>query len=167
MKDLQESPEADDLYCQRMSQIRLPEGGWSKGRVALLGDAAYCPAAIGGGVGTTAALIGAYVLAGEIDKQWKKCGKTRDKFSAEEAAKEYERIVRPYVNSKSEMSTWMVRMWLPESNFGVKTIQAIAGFAAGSMSKYMGGPKKTDETKKLEYPDYFGLESQTTAHNEL
>nr|WHS04496.1 FAD-dependent monooxygenase [Phaeosphaeriaceae sp. CF-150626] len=168
LRDLQNSPEADDLYCQRMSQIRLPEGGWSKGRVVLLGDAAYCPAAIGGGVGTTAALIGAYVLAGEIDKQWKKSGQTRENFNAEAAAKEYERVVRPFVNSKSEMSTWMVRLWLPESNFGVKTIQHIAGFAAGAqMSKYMGNHKKPDESKKLEYPDYFGLKPESPTHDEL
>jgi 2-polyprenyl-6-methoxyphenol hydroxylase-like FAD-dependent oxidoreductase len=158
LNDLQNSPEADDLYCQRMSQIRLPEGAWSKGRVILLGDAAYCPGAIGGGIGTTAALIGAYVLAGEIDKQWRKSGQSPDKFNAEEAGKEYERIVRPFITSKSDMPTWMVRLWLPESNFGVKTIQTIAGFAAGSqLSKYMGNRKKPDESQKLEYPDYFGM----------
>ncbi|KAF2134734.1 FAD/NAD(P)-binding domain-containing protein [Dothidotthia symphoricarpi CBS 119687] len=158
LNDLENSSEADDLYCQRMSQIRLPEGGWSKGRVVLLGDAAFCPGAIGGGVGTTAALIGAYVLAGEIEKQWKKNGQTSDKFNAEEAAKEYERVLRPFITSKSEMSTWMVRLWLPESNFGVKTLQAIAGYAAGAqISKYSGKSQKPDESRKLEYPDYFGL----------
>ena len=40
---------------------------WSKGRVALLGDAAFCNATFGG-VGTSLALIGAYVLAGELSR---------------------------------------------------------------------------------------------------
>lgn len=170
MKDLQTSPEADDLYCQQMTQIRLPEGNWSKGRVALLGDAAYCPAAIGGGVGTTAALIGAYVLAGEIGKQWKQSGETQENFNAEAAAKEYERLVRPFLKSKSEMPTWMVRLWLPESNLGVKTVQTIAGFAAAAqVRKLTGNSKNPTEPKplKLEYPDYFNLKPKAPAHNEL
>lgn len=46
-----------------MSQIRMNR--WLHGRVVLLGDAAYCvsPAT---GQGTTAAMVGAYVLAGEL-----------------------------------------------------------------------------------------------------
>lgn len=170
MQDLQQSPEADDLYCQQMSQIRLPEGGWSKGRVVLLGDAAYCPAAIGGGVGTTAALIGAYVLAGEIDKQWKKSEETGEKFNAEAAAKEYERLVRPFLKSKSEMPTWMFRLWLPESTFGVRTVQTVAGLAAAAQtSKYTKNAKGAVEpnTPKLEYPDYFALKPDMPRHDEL
>jgi 2-polyprenyl-6-methoxyphenol hydroxylase-like FAD-dependent oxidoreductase len=38
---------------------------WSKGRVALVGDAAYC-ASTASGQGTSLALVGAYVLAGEL-----------------------------------------------------------------------------------------------------
>lgn len=37
---LEALPAADDLYCTRIEQVQLPEGQWSKGRVALLGDAA-------------------------------------------------------------------------------------------------------------------------------
>jgi hypothetical protein len=46
---------------------------------------------------TTAALVGAYVLAGEIAKQWKKSEQPPGAFSMEEAAKEYERILRPFI----------------------------------------------------------------------
>lgn len=38
---------------------------WSTGRVALVGDAAYC-ASVASGQGTSLALVGAYVLAGEL-----------------------------------------------------------------------------------------------------
>jgi 2-polyprenyl-6-methoxyphenol hydroxylase-like FAD-dependent oxidoreductase len=37
------------------------------GRVALLGDAAFCPSPVGGG-GISLALIGAYVLAEELSR---------------------------------------------------------------------------------------------------
>ena len=52
-----------DFYFDSMSQIRMDR--WSRGRVVLLGDAGYCvsPAT---GQGTTVAMVGAYVLAGEL-----------------------------------------------------------------------------------------------------
>jgi 2-polyprenyl-6-methoxyphenol hydroxylase-like FAD-dependent oxidoreductase len=54
---------APDFYFDTVSQVHMPR--WSKGRVALLGDAAYGPSPMAG-VGTSLALVGAYVLAGEL-----------------------------------------------------------------------------------------------------
>ncbi|MFF5900740.1 FAD-dependent monooxygenase [Streptomyces argenteolus] len=51
---------APDFYCDAMAQIRMDS--WSRGRVALLGDAGYCPSPLSG-QGTSLALVGAYVLA--------------------------------------------------------------------------------------------------------
>ncbi|QIK11554.1 FAD-dependent oxidoreductase [Streptomyces sp. ID38640] len=53
---------ADDLYFDSISRADVPQ--WSTGRTALLGDAAH--GATLGGMGTGAAIIGAYVLAGEL-----------------------------------------------------------------------------------------------------
>jgi 2-polyprenyl-6-methoxyphenol hydroxylase-like FAD-dependent oxidoreductase len=54
---------ADDVYFDTVSQIRMP--GWVAGRVVLVGDAAYAPSFLTG-QGTSLALAGAYVLAGEL-----------------------------------------------------------------------------------------------------
>ncbi|PWW64212.1 FAD-dependent monooxygenase [Actinokineospora spheciospongiae] len=54
---------APDFYCDTMSQVHLDT--WSRGRVGLLGDAAHCPSPLSG-QGTSLALVGAYVLAGEL-----------------------------------------------------------------------------------------------------
>ncbi|WP_163508997.1 FAD-dependent monooxygenase [Fodinicola acaciae] len=54
---------ADDFFFDSSSQVRMTS--WSTGRVVLVGDAAYC-AAPTSGRGTSQALIGAYVLAGEL-----------------------------------------------------------------------------------------------------
>ncbi|MEV5709750.1 FAD-dependent monooxygenase [Actinoallomurus sp. NPDC052274] len=54
---------ADDLFFDVVSQIHLPR--WSAGRVALVGDAAYAPSFLTG-QGTSLALVGAYMLAGEL-----------------------------------------------------------------------------------------------------
>jgi 2-polyprenyl-6-methoxyphenol hydroxylase-like FAD-dependent oxidoreductase len=51
--------EADDLFFDVISQIRMPR--WSSGRVALAGDAAHAPSFLTG-QGTSLALAGAYVL---------------------------------------------------------------------------------------------------------
>ena len=60
---LEELEHASDFYFDSISQIRMPS--WSRGRVTLVGDAGYCPGpAVGGG--TALAVIGAYVLAGEL-----------------------------------------------------------------------------------------------------
>jgi 2-polyprenyl-6-methoxyphenol hydroxylase-like FAD-dependent oxidoreductase len=51
------------FYFDSISQLALDI--WSRGRVTLVGDAGYCPGpAVGGS--TSLAVIGAYVLAGEL-----------------------------------------------------------------------------------------------------
>lgn len=55
--------QVDDMYFDSISQIRM--GAWTKGRVALIGDAAACPSLIAG-EGAGFALAQAYVLAGEL-----------------------------------------------------------------------------------------------------
>ncbi|MEU0089719.1 FAD-dependent monooxygenase [Kribbella sp. NPDC006257] len=60
---LAELPEFDDFYLDSISQVRM-NGRYTKGRVALIGDAAYGNTL--GGFGTGLAVVGAYVLAGEL-----------------------------------------------------------------------------------------------------
>ncbi|WP_406067521.1 FAD-dependent monooxygenase [Micromonospora sp. NBC_01638] len=54
---------APDFYFDSLSQVHMDR--WSTGRVALTGDAAYC-ASPASGQGTSLALVGGYVLAGEL-----------------------------------------------------------------------------------------------------
>ncbi|MFS1299894.1 FAD-dependent monooxygenase [Streptosporangium longisporum] len=60
---LEQVTAAPDFYFDSVSQIRMDR--WSAGRVSLAGDAAHCPALLSGH-GTTLAMVGAYVLAGEL-----------------------------------------------------------------------------------------------------
>ncbi|RZT20771.1 2-polyprenyl-6-methoxyphenol hydroxylase-like FAD-dependent oxidoreductase [Kribbella sp. VKM Ac-2569] len=55
--------EADDMFFDVVSQIHMPT--WSRGRVALAGDAAHATSFLSG-QGSSVALVGAYVLAGEL-----------------------------------------------------------------------------------------------------
>ncbi|CAF1689838.1 unnamed protein product, partial [Adineta ricciae] len=58
---LHELMNTNEFYFEAIGQVKMDH--WSKGRVALVGDAAYCPAPITG-MGTSLALIGAYILTG-------------------------------------------------------------------------------------------------------
>ena len=60
---LEKMQTAPDLYFDAVSQIRMET--WSHGRAVLLGDAGYCPALLSG-QGSTLAMMGAYILAGEL-----------------------------------------------------------------------------------------------------
>lgn len=76
--------DADDLFFDTAGQIRMPH--WSRGRVALVGDAAYAPSFLTG-QGSSLALAGAYVLARSLAAY----GDHTAAFAA------YERDLRTYV----------------------------------------------------------------------
>jgi 2-polyprenyl-6-methoxyphenol hydroxylase-like FAD-dependent oxidoreductase len=59
-------PQADDVVFGAVEQVRVDE--WFRGRVVLLGDAGYCGSPLSGH-GTSLALVGAYVLAGELGRR--------------------------------------------------------------------------------------------------
>ena len=76
--------DADDLFFDTAGQIRMPH--WSRGRVALAGDAAYAPSFLTG-QGSSLALAGAYMLAHALATH----GDPTTAFAA------YERGLRPFV----------------------------------------------------------------------
>lgn len=76
---------APDFFFESMGQVRLPR--WSSGRAVLVGDAGYCPSPLTG-LGTSLALVGSYVLAGELGAAG---GDHHVAFPR------YEQIMRPYV----------------------------------------------------------------------
>jgi 2-polyprenyl-6-methoxyphenol hydroxylase-like FAD-dependent oxidoreductase len=55
--------QAPDFYFDSTSQVKLDS--YSRGRVALVGDAGYCASSLSG-MGTSLAIVGSYVLAGEL-----------------------------------------------------------------------------------------------------
>lgn len=90
---------SDDFYMERLAVVKLDS--WSRGRVALVGDAAHCPSAATG-MGTTCAMVGAYILAGEIERH---CGRSSGDGGKEGlplALREYDRKLRPFVERVQE-----------------------------------------------------------------
>ena len=77
-----------DFYFEA-TQIRMQP--WASGRIALVGDAAYCCSPIGG-QGSSVALIGAYTLAGEL-----KLARYDGRVDYRQGCHAYETHVRRYV----------------------------------------------------------------------
>ncbi|UGT64533.1 FAD-dependent monooxygenase [Nocardia asteroides] len=80
-----------DFYLDQVAQVKMEH--WSSGRVALLGDAAFSSSPLSG-QGTGLALVGAYLLAGELAAAG---------WDPEAGFPAYERRMRPFVEANQEM----------------------------------------------------------------
>ena len=102
------------FYFDSITQLRMDT--WSRGRVTLVGDAAYCPGpAVGGS--TTLAVVGAYVLAGEL---------ARAGGDHERAFPAYERAMAEHVRGSRAVALSAAKTLIPTSRLGV------SGLAQGS-----------------------------------
>jgi 2-polyprenyl-6-methoxyphenol hydroxylase-like FAD-dependent oxidoreductase len=109
---------ARDFYFTPVSQIRMPR--WSHGRVALVGDAGYCPApAVGGG--TTLAVIAAYVLAGEL---------ARARGDHKSALANYEREMGAAVEASREVGPSLLRALVPRTSLEISISLSVASLVA-------------------------------------
>lgn len=97
---------SDDLYIDRVSQIRMDR--WHRGRVALVGDAAYAPSFLAG-QGSALAMIGAYVMAGQIAQA----------SSVESALAAYEARLRPFLQGKQDAARRFASSFVPATRFGI------------------------------------------------
>ncbi|MCG8347669.1 MAG: FAD-binding domain [Chloroflexales bacterium] len=96
-----------DIYFDRVSQIRMDR--WTKGRTALIGDAAAC-ASLLAGEGTGLAMAEAYVLAGEL----RDCGGDHTAAFAR-----YQERMMPFLQRKQEAAAKFASSFVPKSAFGV------------------------------------------------
>lgn len=107
---LAESGRTPAFYFDAITQLQLTS--WSRGRVTLVGDAGYCPGpAVGGS--TSLAVIGAYVLAGELERA---DGDPAVAFPA------YERVMRDPVHDARRLAKNMARSIVPSTGLGVRAL---------------------------------------------
>ena len=106
------------MYFSAVGQ--LSNRSWIKGgRIALLGDAASCNATFGG-AGTSLALIGGYVLAGELD----------DADDVPAALARYRRVMEPFVDDAPQVRAGVLRLANPRTRTGIRVLHAGARLAA-------------------------------------
>jgi 2-polyprenyl-6-methoxyphenol hydroxylase-like FAD-dependent oxidoreductase len=104
---LSEVDSATDFYFDSISQIRMEK--WSKGRISLVGDACYCPSLLSG-KGSTLAMVGAYVLAGELKEA---------NGNYQEAFEQYQILFKPFMDKKQQAARFFAKSFIPKSNFGI------------------------------------------------
>lgn len=108
--------DSPDFYFESVGQMYLQQ--WSRGRIAVLGDAAYCASPLSG-MGTSLALVGAYVLAGELSRN-------RDHGVA---FRSYEQVMRPYVTQAQKVPWIAPRLASPKTRTGIRILNTLAGLA--------------------------------------
>lgn len=147
---------ASDFYCERIGLVKLAP--WSRGRVALVGDAAYCPTVLTG-MGTTSAMVGAYILAGEIERHVGGTRKTSDGLVT--ALESYEAKFRPFMDQvqKGVLENSAKQWTMAETAAQVAFMNWMMGMAS-FFAKYVNltsafGIKET--VKGWELPNYEGL----------
>jgi 2-polyprenyl-6-methoxyphenol hydroxylase-like FAD-dependent oxidoreductase len=114
LRILRELLNSDDFYFDTVGQVKMDQ--WSKGRVTLVGDAGYCPSPLTG-MGANLAIVGAYILAGELSRHQ----------DYNEAFKQYEAWMRPYVTKAQKIIPGTVRVALPKSPTTIALRNAVFG----------------------------------------
>ncbi|WP_086841918.1 FAD-dependent monooxygenase [Amycolatopsis kentuckyensis] len=135
------------FYFDSISQLQLDT--WSRGRVTLVGDAGYCPGpAVGGS--TSLAVLGAYVLAGEL---------AAARGDHERAFAAYEREMGELVRQSRAFAIGASRRLIPASRAGVWALarggQLVSALPAGltrAIAKLnTGGVRMHDSMRVKDY----------------
>lgn len=92
-----------DFYFDGITQVKMQE--WTKNRIALVGDAGYCASPLSG-QGNNLALVGAYILAGEL-----KAAHGNHKI----AFARYNMLMRDFVKSNQAFGVWVSQSYLVEN----------------------------------------------------
>jgi 2-polyprenyl-6-methoxyphenol hydroxylase-like FAD-dependent oxidoreductase len=131
---------AQDLYFDRVSQIKMPS--WSNGRVALVGDAAFCVSLMAG-QGSALAMTAAYVLAGELSKA---DGRHIEAFA------NYEALLRNYIAAKQRGAERFSAAFAPRTRWGLRFRNAVINVCAiPGLARYAFG---RDIADTLQLPSY-------------
>ena len=107
-------PPSAAIYYDHVAQIELPR--WSRGRIALIGDACQAVSLLAG-QGASLAVAGAYVLAEELARA----------STIESGLQRYERRWRPVVEERQRTARRVARWFLPESRWRLHARRIVLG----------------------------------------
>ncbi len=131
---------ADGLYIDQVSQVRMDR--WTRGRIALVGDAAFCVSLLGG-QGSALAMTAAYILAGELKRAG---GDHRAAFAA------YQDRLGTFIAGKQKAAVRFAPFFAPRSRLKM--------FVRNQVMKLMAIPFVAERAvgrelvDRVELPDY-------------
>ncbi|BDE36952.1 oxidoreductase [Streptomyces lividans] len=106
------------FYSQEIVQVRTDT--WSRGRVVLAGDAAHCASPYSG-MGTSGGLVGAHVLAGEIN---------RCPDDLPTALAHYDTTLRPFTDEiQGEVNPRLLKLAMPMTQRAIDAFLTVTGMA--------------------------------------
>nr|A0A2U8U2L4.1 RecName: Full=FAD-dependent monooxygenase asL4; AltName: Full=Xenovulene A biosynthesis cluster protein L4 [Sarocladium sp. 'schorii']AFD18251.1 L4 [Sarocladium strictum]AWM95786.1 FAD-dependent monooxygenase [Sarocladium sp. 'schorii'] len=157
---IDELRKADDFYLERLGMVKLDS--WHRGRVALVGEAAWCSSVLTG-MGTTSCLVGAYCLAGEIAKH---CGRG-DQGEAKDdpmmvqknlanALAGYEEKFMPFMHQVQDglSAKTGTRTYMPSSQWGVTILNWVIKIIALLRLNMAGDWVIREAVRNWKLPDY-------------
>ena len=136
---------ADDFYFDAFAQVRMPT--ISRGRVTLVGDAGYCASPLSG-MGTSLALVGAYVLAGELGP-----AETLDAQRIQDALRSYEAVMRPYIDRCQDLPNG-IDGYLPKSATDIAVTAAVMKWMQRWPFRPLAEKKWFTTADAIDLPDY-------------
>ncbi|MCJ1278330.1 hypothetical protein MMC21_006145 [Puttea exsequens] len=136
--------EAGDFYANEIVQVKTPS--LYKGRFVLAGDAGYAPGFTG--AGTTLAIAGAYLLAGEVG---------RHKGNLAAGLRGYEEQMRPIIDDLQKIPPLVPTIFAPQTAWGVWVRNNVFAFIAWTRilefaQKFLAGAFASTDKNRL--PDY-------------
>ena len=130
----------EEIYFDRVSQIRMEH--WTRGRVALVGDAAACVSLLAG-EGTGLAMVEAYVLAGEL---------RRTGGDYQVAFQRYEARLMPLLRGKQKAALRLASSFAPKTSAGIVVRNQLSRLLRVPVfAKFLLGRVLKDE---IELPEY-------------
>lgn len=138
---LAEMERARDVYFDAIASVHVP--GYARGRVALVGDAASGGTL--GGQGTPCAILGAYVLAGEL---------ARSPFDHAAAFARYEETIRPYASRCQKGASHVGPFFAPRSRFELHCRNILYRTLASAPLERVFEWLVTGAASELALPDY-------------
>lgn len=110
---------SDELYVDNLTQVRARD--YARGRVVLLGDAAWGPTPISGR-GATLALTGAYLLAGELGRN----------ASVDVALRAYQEAMSEFVSKAQHLPPGAPRLAHPTTRLELSLFRALLRIAGST-----------------------------------
>jgi len=142
---LSAAAESEDFYFDDFVQVHMDT--WSAGRVTLCGDAGYCASPLSG-MGTSLALVGAYVLAGELGP-----AAGLDSAGLEAALGRYEKVMRPYVTRCQDLPAGLDG-YAPQSERDIAIGAAVMKWVQRRPLRGWAGRKWFATAESIDLPDY-------------
>lgn len=113
---LKDMESADELFFDEVTQIKMDS--WSKGRVSMVGDANACVTLLAG-QGASMAMTESYILAKELKKA---------DGNYAEAFKNYEKVLKPIVESKQKDAEAFTSSFTPKSKLALFIYSIVVRF---------------------------------------